>query len=80
MQAGILAESILLEMKIPAIWVKTVRDRHGGISTSSERIVYPEFGLGRRVAHLDRGAMRDYVELSGDFALVKNTSPKSINE
>lgn len=34
--------------------------------------------MGRRVAHLVRGAMLDYVEFEGGFAMVKTRPPKEI--
>ena len=36
-----------------------------------QHVIYPESDMGRRVAHLVRGSMQDYLEIGEDFALVK---------
>jgi len=36
-------------------------------------VIYPEKDMGRRVAHLVRGSMQDYLEIGDGFALVKTT-------
>lgn len=79
-QASILTASLLLNLKVPTIWAKAVNDPHGLIleQLGVHHIVYPEKDMGRRVAHLVRGAMEDYVEVGKDFALVKTTPPRSI--
>jgi len=72
-QASILTTSILLRMKIPQIWAKAVSDAHGQILTQLgvEHVIYPENDMGRRVAHLVRGAALDYIEVDDDYAIVK---------
>jgi trk system potassium uptake protein TrkA len=57
-----------------------VSDQHGAIleQLGIEHVVYPEKEMGKRVAHLVRGAMQDYLEIGDNFALVKTTAPKSI--
>lgn len=80
LQASILTASLLLKLKIPTIWAKAVSDQHGEIlqQLGIHHIVYPEKDMGTRVAHLVRGAMEDYLEISDNFALVKTTPPNSI--
>lgn len=72
-QASILTTSILLRMGIPHIWAKAVSDPHGQILTQLgvAHVIYPEKDMGRRVAHLVRGAALDYVEVGDDYAIVK---------
>ena len=41
-----------------------------------KHVIYPEKDMGRRVAHLVRGSMQDYIDVGDDFALVK-TLPNS---
>lgn len=79
-QASILTASILLKMEIPSIWAKAVSDPHGEIlqRLGVHHVVYPEKDMGQRVAHLVRGAMQDYIEITPDFALVKTTPPKAV--
>lgn len=78
-EASILTTSLLLRFNIPQIWAKAVSDPHGAIleQLGVEHVVYPEKDMGRRVAHLVRGAMQDYIDVGDNFALVK-TSPPSI--
>lgn len=72
-QASILTTSILLRMGIPHIWAKAVSDPHGQILTQLgvSHVIYPEKDMGRRVAHLVRGAALDYIEVDDDYAIVK---------
>lgn len=78
-EASILTTSLLLRFRIPQIWAKAVSDPHGAIleQLGVEHVIYPEKDMGRRVAHLVRGAMQDYIDVGDNFALVK-TKPPSI--
>ncbi|SKF62544.1 Uncharacterised protein [Mycobacteroides abscessus subsp. abscessus] len=40
-----------------------------------QHVVYPEKDMGKRVAHLVRGSMQDYIEIEPGFALIKTTVP-----
>lgn len=72
-QSSILTTSILLRMEIPHLWTKAVSDAHGQILTQLgvRHVIYPEHEMGRRVAHLVRGAALDYIEVDTDYAIVK---------
>ena len=72
-QSSILTTSILLRMEIPHLWTKAVSDAHGQILSQLgvKHVIYPEHELGRRVAHLVRGAALDYIEVDDDYAIVK---------
>ncbi len=72
-QSSILTTSILLRMQIPHLWTKAVSDAHGQILTQLgvQHVIYPEHEMGRRVAHLVRGAALDYIEVDYDYAIVK---------
>ncbi|RLV54998.1 TrkA family potassium uptake protein [Aeromicrobium phragmitis] len=74
-EASILVTSLLLRFGIRDIWAKAVSDPHGAIleQLGVGHVVYPEKDMGRRVAHLVRGRMQDYIEVGDDFALVKTT-------
>ncbi|MEO5921129.1 MAG: TrkA family potassium uptake protein [Pseudolysinimonas sp.] len=76
-QASILTTSLLLRMGVKQLWAKAVSDAHGLIleQLGVPHVVYPEKDMGRRVAHLVRGAMQDYLEIGDDFALVKAKPP-----
>jgi trk system potassium uptake protein TrkA len=68
-----------LRFNIPNIWAKAVTDAHGQIfdQLGVQHVIYPEKDMGRRVAHLVRGAALDYIEVDHDFAIVK-MSPNSL--
>ncbi|WP_198295435.1 TrkA family potassium uptake protein [Diaminobutyricimonas sp. LJ205] len=78
-QASILTTSMLIRFGIPDIWAKAVSDAHGQIfeQLGVKHVIYPEKDMGRRVAHLVRGAALDYIEVDRDFAIVK-MSPNSL--
>ncbi len=79
-QASILATSLLLRFGIREIWAKAVSDAHGAIleQIGVKHVIYPEKEMGRRVAHLVRGSMQDYIEIGDGFAIVKTTPHSSI--
>ena len=80
LEASILTTSLLLEFGIRDVWAKAVSDAHGAIlkRLGVSHVVYPEKDTGRKVAHLVRGAMQDYVELGDDFAAVRTTPAKEL--
>ena len=79
-QANILTASLLLKLGVPNIWAKAVSDPHGEIlqQLGVGHVIYPEKDMGKRVAHLVRGVMQDYIEIGENFALVKTTPPREI--
>ncbi|HEY9323298.1 MAG TPA: TrkA family potassium uptake protein [Agromyces sp.] len=79
--ASILTCSVLLSMQIPVIWAKAVDDRHGLIleQLGVHHVIYPEKDMGRRVAHLVRGAALDYIEVAPGYALVKTAAPSLLH-
>jgi len=81
LQASILTCSKLLSMGVPHVWAKALDDQHGLIleQLGVDHIIYPEKDMGKRVAHLVRGAMMDYVEIDSGFAMVKMNSPKVLH-
>ena len=80
--ASILTCSILLSMDIPAVWAKAVDDQHGLIleQLGVHKVIYPEKDMGRRVAHLVRGAALDFIEIAPGYAMVKAPAPSSIQD
>lgn len=75
--ASILTSSLLLKMEVPVIWAKAVDEQHGAVleQLGVHRVIYPEKDMGRRVAHLVRGAAADYLEIDRGFAVVKTVAP-----
>ena len=80
LKASILTASLLIQLKVPVIWAKAVDDQHGRIleQLGVHRVIYPEKDMGRRVAHLVRGAAKDYLEIEPGYSLAKITTPDLI--
>ncbi|MHA7293275.1 potassium channel family protein [Arthrobacter sp. HLT1-21] len=80
LEASILTTSLLLRFEKTTIWAKAVSEAHAQIlvQLGVEHVIRPEHDMGRRVAHLVRGAMLDYVEFEDNFALVKTRPPREI--
>ena len=79
-EASILTTSLVLGFGVPNVWAKAISDAHGRIlhQLGAGHVVYPEHDMGRRLAHLVRGKMLDFVEFEDNFALVKTTPPTEI--
>ena len=77
LEASLLTASALVNMAIPNIWAKAVSEAHAKIlrQIGVHHVVRPEHDMGRRVAHLVRGRMLDYIEFDDGFAMVKTTPP-----
>ncbi|MDO9352658.1 MAG: TrkA family potassium uptake protein, partial [Solirubrobacteraceae bacterium] len=76
-EASLLTASVLVEFEIPTIWAKAISEPHGRIleQLGVHHVVAPERDMGKRVAHLVRGAMLDYIEFEDNFAMVKTRAP-----
>jgi trk system potassium uptake protein TrkA len=79
-EASVLITTNLVDLKVPQIWAKAIRESHGKIRTriGAHRVVYPEREAGERVAHLVSGRMIDFIRFDDNFALVKMYPPKPI--
>ena len=79
-QASILTTSLLLRFGIQHLWAKAVSEPHGEIlrQLGVPHVVFPESDMGRRVAHLVRGSMQDFLEIGDDFSLVKMKPPEPL--
>jgi trk system potassium uptake protein TrkA len=79
-EASILTASLLVSFGIKEVWAKALSEAHGRILTQLgvAHVVYPEADMGRRVAHLVRGAVLDYIQFEDDFAMVKTCPPAEV--
>jgi trk system potassium uptake protein TrkA len=79
-EASILSTSVLLSLNVKDLWCKAISKAHAKILTQLgvQHVVRPEHDMGRRVAHLVRGRMLDYIEFDDGYAIVKTTPPHSI--
>ncbi len=74
-ESSILTTSLLLRAGTKEMWAKAVSEAHALIleQLGVTHVVRPERDMGRRVAHLVRGRMQDFLEVGDDFSLVKMT-------
>jgi trk system potassium uptake protein TrkA len=79
-EASILTTAALVDLGIPRIWAKAITDAHGRILSrvGAHHVVFPEYDMGQRVAHLVTGRMMDYIELDEGFALVETSPPAGV--
>lgn len=79
-QASILTTSLLKRMGVRSVWAKAISEQHGLIleQLGIEHVIFPEADMGRRVAHLVRGSMLDYVEFDRDLVVAKTIAPREI--
>lgn len=79
-EASLLTASLLVSFGITSVWAKAISRPHGRIleQLGVHHVVYPEVEMGRRVAHLVRGAMLDYIAFEDDYAMVKTVAPAEI--
>lgn len=79
-ESSILTTSLLLQAGVKDLWAKAVSEPHALIleQLGVAHVVRPERDMGRRVAHLVRGSMQDFLEIGDDFSLVKTKPPASL--
>ncbi len=80
LQASILTASVLLTLKVPNVWAKAISHSHARIlhQIGVHHVVRPEHDMGRRVAHLVRGTMLDYIEFEDGYAIAKTDAPHCV--
>lgn len=81
LESSILSASVLLTLGVPNIWAKAVSKAHARILTQIgvHHVVRPEHDMGKRVAHLVRGRMLDYIEFDDGYAIVKTRPPEHMH-
>jgi trk system potassium uptake protein len=80
LEASVLTAFVLRSLGVTNIWAKAVTESQGTIleQVGVGHVIRPEHDMGRRVAHLVRGRMLDYIEFDDGYAIVKTTPPRSI--
>jgi trk system potassium uptake protein TrkA len=81
LEASILTSSLLLQLGVPKVWAKANSQSHGKIlaQLGVHKVVFPEYEMGRRVAHMVSGESLDYVPIDKDFVMVKSEVPESFD-
>ncbi len=80
LEASVLTAFVLRKLGVSDIWAKAVTTSQGEIleQVGVTHVVRPEHAMGKRVAHLVRGRMQDYLEFDDGYAIVKTSPPRSI--
>jgi trk/ktr system potassium uptake protein len=80
LESSILAASVVVRLGVPHVWAKAISHAHARILTQVgvHHVVRPEHDMGKKVAHLVRGRMLDYIEFDDGYAIVKTRPPKQI--
>ncbi len=78
--ASILTASQLIRSGVDQVWAAAATDQHGLIleQIGVHHVVYPEQDMGKRVAHLVRGSLLEYIRVGDDFAVAETVPPASI--
>ena len=81
LEASILTTSLLLQIGVKQLWVKANSSAHGRIleQIGAHHVIFPEYEMGRRVAHMVTGESLDYVQIDEDFVMVKSVCPPSFD-
>lgn len=76
-EASVLTVLALTEAGVPDIWAKALTRKHGQIleRVGAHHVVYPEFSMGERVAHMLTGGMMDYIEFDDAFSIARAFAP-----
>lgn len=76
-EASVLTVLALAEAGVPDIWAKAITRKHGQIldRVGAHHVVYPEFSMGERVAHMLTGSMIDYIEFDDEFSIARTLAP-----
>ena len=77
-EASVLTVLALAEAGVPDIWAKAITRKHGAIleRVGAHHVVYPEFSMGERVAHMLTGSMHDYIEFDDQFSIARTNAPQ----
>ena len=78
--ASILVASQLVRSGVAQVWAAAATEQHGLIleQIGVHHVVYPEQDMGRRVAHLVRASVLNYIRLGEDFAVVETVPQAAI--
>lgn len=78
LEASLLTASALINLGVHNIWAKAISNAHAKILTQIgvHHVVRPEHDMGKRVAHLVRGRMIDYIEFDDGFSIARTRAPK----
>nr|WP_238348355.1 TrkA family potassium uptake protein [Ornithinimicrobium pratense] len=76
-EASVLSVITLSEAGLDTIYAKAITRKHGKIlrTIGASHVIYPEFVMGQRVAHMVTGGLSDYLEFEDEFAIARSYAP-----
>jgi trk system potassium uptake protein TrkA len=76
-EASVLTVLALAEAGVADIWAKAITRKHGQIleRVGAHHVVYPEYSMGERVAHMLTGGMIDFIEFDDEFSIARTLAP-----
>ena len=71
--ASVLTASQLIRAGVAQIWAGAASGQHGAIleQIGVHHVVYPDRDMGRRIAHLVRGSLLEFIPVGEDFAVAE---------
>ena len=80
LEASVLTAFVLRKLGVADIWAKAITTSQAEIlsQVGVAHVVRPEHQMGKRVAHLVRGRMLDYIEFDDGYAIVKTSPPRAM--
>ena len=80
LEASVLTAFVLRKLGVADIWAKAITTSQAEIlsQVGVAHVVRPAHQMGKRVAHLVRGRMLDYIEFDDGYAIVKTSPPRAI--
>jgi len=79
-EASVLTVITLVEAGVERIYAKAITRKHGKILSNigATHVIYPEYVMGQRVAHMVTGGVQDYLEFQDGFAIVRTDAPSEL--
>jgi trk system potassium uptake protein len=76
-EASVLTVITLSEAGVRTIYAKAITRKHGKIlqSIGATNVIFPEYVMGQRVAHMVTGGLSDYLEFEDEFAIARSYAP-----
>ncbi len=81
LESSVLSASVAITLGVGTVWAKAVSEAHQRILTQVgvAHVVRPEHDMGKRIAHLVRGRLIDYIELDDGYAFAKTRPPRRMH-
>lgn len=76
-EASVLTVITLAEAGVGTIYAKAITRKHGKIlrTIGAHHVIYPEYVMGQRVAHMVADGFSEYLEFEDEFAIARAQAP-----